>query len=89
MSNAQSRKMFVNLAAKDLGRSMDFFRGLGFQFDPKFTNDKGSCMIISDEAYSESCSQLSWVFCSGEDWCYARLVCARLFRCGVRSRRKW
>jgi predicted lactoylglutathione lyase len=51
MSNAQSRKMFANLAAKDLGRSMDFFRGLGFQFDPKFTNDKGACMIISEEAY--------------------------------------
>jgi predicted lactoylglutathione lyase len=51
MSNAHSRKMFVNLAVKDLARSMDFFRGLGFQFDPKFTNDKGSCMIISDEAY--------------------------------------
>ena len=51
MSNAQSRKMFANLAAKDLGRSMDFFRGLGFQFDPKFTSDKGACMIISEEAY--------------------------------------
>jgi len=43
--------MFVNLAVKDLGRSMGFFRGLGFQFDPKFTNDKGACMIISDQAY--------------------------------------
>jgi len=42
--------MFVNLAVKDLGRSMGFFRGLGFQFDPKFTNDKGACMIISDQA---------------------------------------
>src|SRR5215467_11677664 len=51
MSNAYSRKMFVNLAVKDLGRSMGFFRGLGFQFDPKFTNDKGACMIISDQAY--------------------------------------
>ena len=51
MPNAHSRKMFVNLAVKDLGRSTDFFRGLGFQFDPKFTNDKGACVIISDEAY--------------------------------------
>src|SRR5215472_7135485 len=51
MSNSYSRKMFVNLAVKDLGRSMGFFRGLGFQFDPKFTNDKGACMIISDQAY--------------------------------------
>ena len=51
MTSTHSRKMFVNLAVKDLGRSMDFFRGLGFQFDPKFTNDKGACMIISGEAY--------------------------------------
>ncbi len=30
---------------------MDFFGTLGFQFDPKFTNDNAACMIVSDAAY--------------------------------------
>ena len=49
---AQNRKIFVNLAVKDLKKSMDFFAALGFTFNPKFTDDKGACMVISDEAYA-------------------------------------
>ena len=30
---------------------MEFFTKLGFGFDPKFTDDKAACMIISEEAY--------------------------------------
>jgi uncharacterized protein len=48
MSN---RKMFVNLAVRDLKGSMEFFSKLGFEFDPRFTDDKAACMIISAEAY--------------------------------------
>ena len=51
MSNDHSRKIFVNLAVHDLNRSMDFFRSLGFQFNPKFTDKKAACMIINDEAF--------------------------------------
>src|SRR5437763_1687663 len=47
-----SRKMFVNLPVKDLKKSMEFFKQLGFTFNPQFTNDKGACMIISEENYS-------------------------------------
>jgi uncharacterized protein len=46
-----ARKLFVNLAVRDLKRSMDFFARLGFAFDPRFTDDKAACMILSDEAY--------------------------------------
>ncbi len=51
MSPASSRKIFVNLAVKDLGRSVDFFTQLGFSFDPRFTDEQATCMIISDEAF--------------------------------------
>lgn len=51
MATSSSRKIFVNLAVRDLERSIEFFRKLGFQFNPKFTDDKAACMIISDEAY--------------------------------------
>lgn len=46
-----SRRLFVNLPVRDLGRSVDYFTRLGFAFDPRFTDDSATCMIISDEAF--------------------------------------
>jgi len=46
-----TRNIFVNLAVRDLKKSMDFFSSLGFEFNPKFTDDKAACMIINDDAY--------------------------------------
>jgi predicted lactoylglutathione lyase len=40
--------MFVNLPVRDLGRARSFFGKLGFSFDPKFTDDRGACMVVSD-----------------------------------------
>lgn len=45
-------KIFVNLAVKDLKRSMDFFLKLGFSFNAQFTNDEAACMVISDDIYA-------------------------------------
>lgn len=41
-------KIFLNLAVKDLKRSIDFFTKLGFSFNEKFTNDKGTCLEIGE-----------------------------------------
>jgi predicted lactoylglutathione lyase len=46
-----SRKIFVNLAVRDLRRSVDFFTALGFSFNPQFTDESATCMIISDDAF--------------------------------------
>ncbi len=46
-----SRKIFVNLAVENLDRAVDFFTELGFKFDPRFTDETATCMIVSDEAY--------------------------------------
>lgn len=46
-----ARKIFVNLSVSDLKRSVDFFTKLGFEFNKQFTNENGTCMIISEEAY--------------------------------------
>ncbi len=48
---SQSRLIFVNLPVADLDASKAFFGELGFEFDPKFTDDKCACMRISDQAY--------------------------------------
>jgi predicted lactoylglutathione lyase len=46
-----SRKIFVNLAVRDLEKSMGFFSTLGFTFNPKFTDEKAACIVINDEAF--------------------------------------
>jgi predicted lactoylglutathione lyase len=46
-----ARKIFVNLAVRDLEKSKEFFSALGFGFNAQFTDDKAACMIISDEAF--------------------------------------
>ena len=51
MAVKNPRKLFVNIVVRDLKASMDFFRKLGFEFNPKFTDENAACMIVSDEAY--------------------------------------
>ena len=44
-------KIFVNLPAKDLTRSKDFFAKLGFSFNAQFTDETAACMVVSEHAY--------------------------------------
>ena len=51
MAGNGSRKMFVNLAVQDLDRSIEFFKKLGFSFDPRFTDETATSMIVGEDAY--------------------------------------
>jgi uncharacterized protein len=51
MATETARKIFVNLPVKDLDRSVDFFKRLGFSFNPQFTDETATAMIVSDEAF--------------------------------------
>jgi len=44
-------KIFVNLPVKDLSKSIDFFTKLGYQFNPQFTDEKATCMIVSEDIF--------------------------------------
>ena len=44
-------KIFINLAVKDLSKSMEFFQNLGFSFNPQFTDEKAASMIICDNIF--------------------------------------
>lgn len=46
-----ARKIFVNLPVANLQRSVEFFTRLGFSFNPKFTDENATCMIVSEDAY--------------------------------------
>ena len=47
-----SKKIFVNVAVKDLKASMEFFRKLGYTFNMKWTDETAACMVISDDIYA-------------------------------------
>ena len=45
------RMVFVNLPVKNLNASIEFFTKLGFKFNPQFTDQNATCMIISEDAF--------------------------------------
>jgi predicted lactoylglutathione lyase len=46
-----AKKSFVNMAVRDLKKSMDFFGKLGFTFNVQFTGEAAACMIVSEDIY--------------------------------------
>jgi predicted lactoylglutathione lyase len=47
-----STKVFINLPVKNLNKSMDFFKALGWTFNPQFTDATAGCLVISDDIYA-------------------------------------
>jgi uncharacterized protein len=44
-------KIFVNLAVKDLKRSIEFFTALGYEFNPQFTDETATCMVVAEDIF--------------------------------------
>ncbi len=45
-------KIFVNLPVKDLQKSIAFFTHMGYTFNPQFTDDKATCMIVGENIFA-------------------------------------
>ena len=41
----------MNLPVKDLNETVDFFTKLGFAFNPQFTDENATCMIVSNDIF--------------------------------------
>lgn len=46
-----AKQVFINLAVKDLQKSMDFYTALGFSNNPQFSDDTAKCMVWSENIY--------------------------------------
>ena len=46
------KQIFVNLPVKDLSRTVSFFTKLGFKFNPQFTDENATCMIIEENIFA-------------------------------------
>jgi predicted lactoylglutathione lyase len=44
-------QIFVNLPVQDLERSVRFFTALGYSFDPRFTDENATCMIVGESIH--------------------------------------
>ena len=45
------KQIFVNLPIENMGRSQAFFRALGYDFNPDFTNDQGACLVVGENLF--------------------------------------
>jgi uncharacterized protein len=46
-----AKQIFINLAVKDLAKSMEFYTKLGFTNNPQFSDDAGKCMVWSEHIF--------------------------------------
>lgn len=46
-----AQQIFVNLPVKDLQKSITFFTKLDFEFNPQFTDDNATCMIVGENIF--------------------------------------
>ncbi|MBM7714069.1 VOC family protein [Siminovitchia sp. FSL H7-0308] len=52
MGALKLNNIFVNLPVKDLNRSVTFFTHVGFEFNPQFTDETATCMMIGDHIFA-------------------------------------
>ncbi|WP_150266961.1 VOC family protein [Paenibacillus tepidiphilus] len=48
----QAGQVFINLPVNQLQASIDFFTALGFEFNPHYTDENATCMIINGNTYA-------------------------------------
>jgi uncharacterized protein len=46
-----AKQIFINLAVKDLQKSMAFYTALGFTNNPQFSDDTGKCMVWCENIF--------------------------------------
>jgi uncharacterized protein len=45
-------QMFINLPVKNLPRSRKFFEGMGYSFNPQFSNEQGACLVLGEHSFA-------------------------------------
>lgn len=46
------KQIFVNLSVADLKKTRIFWEEMGFQFNPKFSDEKSLCLILGENIYA-------------------------------------
>lgn len=51
LNNYMAKQIFINLAVKDINKSMAFYTALGFTNNPQFSDYTGKCMVWSESIF--------------------------------------
>ena len=55
-----TRMIFINLPVADLPRAIAFYAALGFVHNPKFSDDSGACMVLSETIHTMLLTHAKW-----------------------------
>jgi predicted lactoylglutathione lyase len=47
-----NKQIYVNLPVRNVERSKAFFAGLGYSFNPEYSNESALCMVIGENIYA-------------------------------------
>ncbi len=64
-------KIFVNLPVKNLNKSIAFFTQLGFTFNPQFTDETATCMIVAEDIFVMLLTEAKFKVFTPKDICDA------------------
>src|SRR2546428_13401271 len=84
-----TRQVFINLAVKDLKKTNEFFTRLGFKFNPQFTDENATCMIIDKDSFVMLLAEKFFkTFIPGKEICDAKKRTEGLVALSAESREK-
>jgi len=84
-----ARQVFINLAVKDLNKTIEFFTKLGFKFNPQFTDENATCMIIDKDSFVMLLVEKFFkTFIPDKNICDAKKSAEALVALSVESRKK-
>ncbi len=52
--------IFINLPVADLPKSIAFYAALGFVHNPKFSDESGACMVLSETIHTMLLTHAKW-----------------------------
>jgi len=81
-------KIYVNLAVKDLNKSVTFFTLLGFTFNPQFTDENASCLILGENIFVMLIEEQRFMDFTKKEICDATKYTEVLIAIDVDSREK-
>lgn len=55
-----SKQIFVNLPVSDLQKSLAFYEALGFENNPRFTDETAACMVWSEAVFVMLLTHEKW-----------------------------
>ena len=55
-----STQIFINLPVADLPRSLAFWKALGYDHNPQFSDDHGACIVISEHIHVMVLTHAKW-----------------------------